>query len=662
MRPAANRASVVRVERTVVDGSGARHGKETGAGDIGTPPPGAGSRRVALRPRASPRAQVPRPAAGAPVPPLPELRGGTTTKRTPACLVAVLALTAGVGLACVWPVLDAYPFLVVTPLVLGFLLATAGCVLWTERDHRSLALALIAAGLIWPIGWTDVWGGGPFPLASTFATRVATVVSVWAMYRYPDARLVRRPDRLFLVALAGWTLVGRLGLVLMSEPEWWNCASAGPCPVDSWWPTLHGDHALFLAALPVYAVGEALLGITFALLWFRRSRRATGLDRRLMLPVATAAVLAGILGTTPAFADLLGLSKPLFAVLFAVQSVALIVVPCAYLVAVLRRRLAGNAIGRLIQDLDRHHLDRGAAREAVEEALRVVFCDPGLRVRPAGAGAPSPGAGTASAEVDAALLVIPVTSSTGEPLADIEADPSIGHHPDLMDSAVAATRFALENERLHHTLRLQVEQVQASRLRIVDAALAERRNLERDLHDGAQQRLLAIKLRLAATHQGHDHGPIPPEIGSVLAEARDQIGQALDELRDLARGLHPPVLSQSGIAAAVEGIAENHPLPVIVDLPAGRFPAPIEATAYFVVCEALTNVAHHAEATQVLVEGRHVDGHLVVEIIDDGRGGADASGHGLTGLQDRVRAIGGEITITSPAGRGTRLSARIPCP
>jgi signal transduction histidine kinase len=562
---------------------------------------------------------------------------------------------------------------VVTPLLLSVLLAAAGCVLWTERDHRRLAPALIAAGLIWPIGWadvwTDVWGGGPFPLASTFATRAATVLSVWAMYRYPDARLVRRRDRGFLVALAGWTLVGRLGLVLVSEPTWWNCASRGPCPTGTWWPTLQANRVLFQASHWFYPVGEAVLGITFALLWFRRSRRATGLDRRLMLPVATAAVLAGILGTTPAIANLLGMAVPLFAVLFAVQSVALIVVPCAFLVAVLRRRLAGNAIGRLIQDLDRRHLDRGTAGEAVEAALRVVFCDAGLRVRPcdAGARAPvrpadlptAPPAARARPGVGGDALLIPVTSSTGEPLAEIEADPSIGHHPDLMDAAVAATRFALENERLHQALRLQVDQVQASRLRIVDAALAERRNLERDLHDGAQQRLLAIKLRLAAT--SHEHGPVPPEIGSVLAEARDQIGQALDELRDLARGLHPPVLSQSGIAAAVEGIAENHPLPVTVDLPTRRFPAPIEATAYFVVCEALTNIAHHAEATQVRVEGHEAGGHLVVEIIDDGRGGADPAGHGLTGLQDRVRAVGGELTVVSPAGRGTRLSARLPC-
>jgi signal transduction histidine kinase len=509
----------------------------------------------------------------------------------------------------------------------------------------------VAAGMLWPLGWVDAWGGGPWPLTATFTAPAAAVLAVWAMYRYPDPSLVGRSERRYLVLLAGWALVGRMTNAVVAEPGWKSCVT-GACAADAWWPTLWADAGLERVTGALSGAGEALLGLAFLVQWFRRNRRATGLDRRLMLPVATAGVVAGAAAAMPAVGEVLGVPGATLNLLYAVQSAALIAVPCAFLGAVLRRRLAGNAIGRLIQ-----HLDQGTAPHAVQEALRIVFGDPGLRVHLAGGDPVDPVHDPMADGPE--RLTIPVTSSTGEALAVIEADPSIGHHHDLVASAVAAARFALENERLHEALRLQLEQVQASRLRIVDAAMTERRTLERDLHDGAQQRLLAIKLRLAAAH--HGHGELDPGVRAVLAELRDEIGHALDELRDLARGLHPAVLSQSGIAAAVEGVAENHSLPVSVDLPARRFPPPTEATAYFVVCEALTNITRHAQATHVRVEGRQQHDDLIIHIRDDGRGGADPNGHGLTGLQDRVRAIGGDLEISSPAGGGTLLSARIPC-
>jgi PAS domain S-box-containing protein len=201
-------------------------------------------------------------------------------------------------------------------------------------------------------------------------------------------------------------------------------------------------------------------------------------------------------------------------------------------------------------------------------------------------------------------------------------------------------------------------EVHASRARILEATLAERRRLGRDLHDGAQQRLvnIALGLRLAARALGPEDGDARELVEGALAETQAAIG----ELRELAAGLHPSVLTHRGLRGALESLTARAPLPVALDVVDARFSPTVEATAYFVVAEALTNVAKHAEATEaqvrVAVEGRDV----VVEVVDDGRGGADAAGSGLAGLADRVSALDGTLSVASPPGGGTRVRAAVP--
>jgi signal transduction histidine kinase len=223
------------------------------------------------------------------------------------------------------------------------------------------------------------------------------------------------------------------------------------------------------------------------------------------------------------------------------------------------------------------------------------------------------------------------------------------------DTVTALTR---ENERLRAELRAREEELRSSRARIVQAADAARRRLERDLHDGAQQRLVAFALdlrRLLARVEGTDVAPVVAQLG-------DELAAALAELRELARGIHPVVLTDRGLAPALQGLADRAPLPVLVDVEAIGRPRPhVEAAAYFVVAEALTNVARHAEAGEAHVEVRRRGEHLVVTVTDDGVGGADtARGTGLLGLRDRLAALEGTLAIDSPAGAGTRLSAVIP--
>ena len=196
-------------------------------------------------------------------------------------------------------------------------------------------------------------------------------------------------------------------------------------------------------------------------------------------------------------------------------------------------------------------------------------------------------------------------------------------------------------------------------MRIVEAGDAERKRIERNLHDGAQQRLvsLSLSLRLAQSKLG-DH----PDAGSVLAQAADELARTLEELRELARGIHPVILSERGLGPALETLAARAPIPVeIVVTPAERLPQHVEATAYYLVAEALTNVAKYAEATAAVVSVSRSNGRLLVEVRDDGVGGADpAQGSGLRGLADRVEALKGTLSIESSTGRGTVVAAMIP--
>jgi signal transduction histidine kinase len=208
-------------------------------------------------------------------------------------------------------------------------------------------------------------------------------------------------------------------------------------------------------------------------------------------------------------------------------------------------------------------------------------------------------------------------------------------------------------------LRESLQELRASRARIVEAGDAERRRLERDLHDGAQSRLvaLALLLRSAQARAARD-----PELEALLARAQEELQTSLNELRELARGLHPAVLTERGLEPALQSLVSRAPVPVTVEAQdEGRLPGPVESAAYFVVSEALANVAKYAEATHATVAVRRVDSRVTVEVSDDGVGGADAAhGSGLRGLADRVAALDGTLSLESPAGRGTRLRAEIP--
>jgi signal transduction histidine kinase len=222
----------------------------------------------------------------------------------------------------------------------------------------------------------------------------------------------------------------------------------------------------------------------------------------------------------------------------------------------------------------------------------------------------------------------------------------------------AAVVFARQPRSEELTQR--IERLERTRAGAVDVQEADLRRIERDLHDGAQARLVALGMSIGLAEQKLRTDPEGAQ--ELLAEARTGAQQALEELRDLARGIHPPVLADRGLAAAIATLAERSVLPVAVEVElAERLPAVVETAAYFVVAEALANAAKHALATNATVGIRRRDNRLVVEVADDGRGGADPSGDGLTGLRHRVEALDGTLSVASPEGGPTRLRAELPC-
>lgn len=223
------------------------------------------------------------------------------------------------------------------------------------------------------------------------------------------------------------------------------------------------------------------------------------------------------------------------------------------------------------------------------------------------------------------------------------------------------TALTEENAQLTAELQAKVAELRASRTRIVEAGYEERRRVERNLHDGAQQRLVALTMSLRLVRAGLDSDP--KAAAELLDEAMEELNEATRELRELARGIHPAVLSDRGLEAALSGLADRSPVPVeILETPPERLPAPVESATYFVIAEALTNVARYAEAESATVRVSRANGTVEVEVRDDGLGGADpAAGTGLRGLEDRVSALEGRLLISSPDGGGTTVVARIPC-
>ncbi len=404
-----------------------------------------------------------------------------------------------------------------------------------------------------------------------------------------------------------------------------------------------------------------MIGVLVSLV--KRWRRAAAHERRLFAPFYAAGVvlmttLVAVVALSTAIGDKLHSGVLDLAAIACM--IPLAAVPYLFLYSLVRARMfQGGAVRELVGRVSQTPRP-GELRDALAEALEdpsvdLVYRLPEDRRWVDAEGRtvelPAEGSGRAATRVE----------RDGECIAAIVHDAGLAEDGAHVDAVGAAALLSIQNERLDAELRAKVEELRESRRRMLRIGLEERRRLERDLHDGAQQRLvsMALNLRLARTRLRED----PDAADQLLAGAGDELDAALEELRELARGIHPALLSDRGLDTALETLVHRAPVPVTLHSGGGeRLPEAVELAAYFVVSEALTNVVKYAHASQATVELARDNGRLVVEVADDGVGGADpARGTGLRGLADRLAVLEGRLEVDSAPGRGTTVRARIPC-
>jgi signal transduction histidine kinase len=540
------------------------------------------------------------------------------------------------------------PALATVNVIMSMAFILTGLLLRREDGQRGVAWALILAGVFRSLDFVDGWTGGPWAVYTVVFGGIDRIFGGYAILRYPRPAL-SRIERAYLATLAGWMLVTR-GLVVVTS----TAASTG-YPASDWWPTISASGSLNNLFAALENIGDGVLGLIVVVFLVRRLIQTKGLDRIVIAPVIAAGLAAVAAASVTAVAQIFSNISDGPTDAFLAESLVDFLLPAAFLVAVIQRGLLTRNLAALVG-----RVATGADLTGVRYALRETLHDPTLEVLELPATGPSAGPALPVPRSDHRLTEV-IRTDAGAPIAVVIADEALARYRGLFDAAVRTSGLALRNAQLQaQAAQAELDSVRASRARLAEVALAERRRLERDLHDGAQQHLLALAARLSAAMASTSD----PDATAAFAQVRTDLSAVLAELRDLAHGIHPAALVQSGLAAALEEVAERLPLAIHLDVPDGpgdRPPAATEATAYFVACEALTNVVKHARASQVSVTVRISAGELVMDIADDGAGGADPAGRGLANIMDRAGAAGGEAVIDSPPGQGTRLRLRIPC-
>jgi signal transduction histidine kinase len=536
----------------------------------------------------------------------------------------------------------------------------AGLIAWWRRPASRLGLLLLlvaAAMLVRKLqysGDSALFTVG-FALGSLYAAFFVHVVLA-----YPTGRVRDRLERWFVGVTYALAFLLPLAVLLVYDPRRscvFNCAHPNRLRPESLISVTSG-HALFTAMHDLELIGGyGFVGVALILLIGRRLLTATPHMRRRLAPLLIAGAAAALRSVSEAVFSLVPRSNVEALTLFSIEEAVQVAVPIALLLGLLGERLARASVADLVRDLSGTppaDVAVPVGRALNDPTLEVAFWMPSRRGYVDAQGRPYelPTAGARRA-------VTPLAPD-GEPVAALVHDPALLEEPKLLDSVCAAARMSLENARLHAELQAQLLKVRESRSRLVSAADVERSRIERDLHDGAQQRLVALALDLRLAER--DLAGVDTETKALLSAAVDSLQTAVHELRELAHGVYPSILTQSGLAAALADLVARTPVPVtVVEAPAVRLPVDVEAAAYFVACEALANAVKHSGASAVEIAAVTGGRTLLVTIEDDGVGGADADGPGLRGLADRVEARGGRLWIESPARGGTRITAEMPC-
>ena len=524
-------------------------------------------------------------------------------------------------------------------IVLPYVLA--GVVAWWWRPESRFGPLMVAAGFgmfLSSLQWAN-WAL-PYTIGLAFDLLPA-VLFIHVFLAFPGGRLEGRAERA-LVAAGYFAAVG-LQLVKMllggGAPD--NLLGvvdelAAANTVED--VQLFALSAISLAAIPLLVARRVRSG--------RPLRRWTEL---LVDSFAVGLVMIAVLLVAGSF----GWSS--FETIRRITFVTIGLSPVAFLIGLLSARLARSTVADLLVQLHADptpsELPALFARALRDPSLTLAYWLPQYETW---------------ADLDGHPVTLPADRATtmierdGVRLAALVHDRSLNDEPELLEAVSAAAGIALENGRLQAELRARLEELRGSRERVIEASQQERQRLERNLHDGAQQRLIALSLDLSMLENrlGGD-----PEARAQIDQARQEIAQSLEELRAVAHGLHPAVVSGHGLAVALESLAARAPVPVRLSVELEeRVDEQLEVAAYYVVSESLANIGKHAQASSATIAVRRDNGQLVVEIVDDGIGGADSeAGSGLRGLADRVEALDGRLRVWTPHGGGTRVRAEMPC-
>jgi signal transduction histidine kinase len=570
--------------------------------------------------------------------------------------VLTLAVSAASGAPLQFLVLDG---------LIGAVYLGGGVIAWRRRPEvltGPLLVACAALNFLGSYGPT----GRPVVTHLGFAFEgyydVALAVLVLAL----PARLPTGVGRWLSIGMLCAFLVRSASRLLLQDPA--EVAPDAGLPPNPF--AIAGSPDAFFAIESVTSAVIAGLALAVALVCLTRLFRSRPIVRHVMWPILVAGIVAMSAAAFDAAETAYGTAtgEPLLALPEAWQEtfswllfLARLLVPIGLVVGSLRLRRAGGPLVALAVGL-------GSVPSPVrlQSALAAALGDPGLRLVRPGPGATWTAADghAVAAPVDDETHAVTLLEHDGEPLAAIVHDPVLREDPALVGSVMAVLRLAVENERLDAALQTQLDEVKASRARLAVAAEEERRRVERDLHDGAQQRLVAVTIALRQARETAATTDAAPELRDELAATAEELQGAIDDLRELARGIHPAILEDDGLPAAVAALARRAGLAVSVDSDLERrLPTQVESTLYFTVAEALTNAARHARATEAIVRIHDAGGRVEIEVEDDGRGGADpAAGSGLRGLADRLAAVDGHLAVLSSLGSGTTIRAVVPLP
>jgi signal transduction histidine kinase len=589
----------------------------------------------------------------------PLLRPGSVPswRRAAARAAAVAAGVVAFGAVAQWPIAGSRTPLFVSNLILVGGFAAGSVLVSDEPRHAGTRRALLAASILWSVAWVNVWNAGPLPFIASLIGPAAATVAIWGLLQFPRPWRDRR---------AAWTV---LALIVIMQAVSAATTFTEAAPSGSWWPRVNAahTHAILVAS---YNDGGVVCAILLAGLFAIRTARLRGHELRITIPIGVAVVVGGLATSLSDTAAATGASGRDLWAFYSWEDLLLACVPASFILSYVLRRVSIEELSGRVDAYD----TLPQARDKLRKALR----DPTLQILLPGLSAgqwldadghrhPAPGA-------DTGRLLVPVLDEHETQVAVVSLEPSLARFSDLVTATAQSLVLVLDNARLLAQLRDELSMVEQSRSRVDAAVTAERRQI--------RHRAGAGPLTLAEAARGHLDSAIAAltavaqPIPDTLAAARATITHAADDIRRLSSGAEPLGLG-NGLADAIPRVLAVHPT-VRVHVTDLRADPQAEEVAYFVVTAAVGNAIKYAGSDAVVTvtitngDGRPAEpaaaadrgpqpaGFLRVEVRDNGRGGADSSGHGLRLMAQRVTSIGGDLHISSPVGMGTTISASLP--